>query len=411
MAAQDKLEKQTSQAESQTDGPCMLYARPMTVMGSIFHLDRRYEIHETMGSGAYGVVVSARDTKTNQRVAIKKIEKAFEHATFAKRTLRELKIMRLMKHENIIALKSIQLPRSREDLGEIYVVSELMETDLGSIICSPQPLLDEHCQFFLYQVLRGLKYLHSASIMHRDLKPRNLLVNSNCDLKICDFGLARPDLPNLKVRAANMTDYVATRWYRAPEVLLTYKVYTKAMDIWSLGCILGELLLRKPLLPGCDAQEQVEIILRLLGSPSEEDIEAIPNPKAREKVKHFPHRFNSTLESKFADCNPQAVDLLKSMLQFSPSKRITAEDALNHPYLSELHFSEDEPVTEPVHYFDFAFEREMLSLEEWKQKIYEEILLHHFPDKQAEYERRKSEGHAPAIPESKVSSGEEELAS
>jgi mitogen-activated protein kinase 1/3/mitogen-activated protein kinase 6 len=130
---------------------------------------------------------------------------------------------------------------------------ELLETDLSSIIKSPQELSDDHCQFFLYQLLRGMKFLHSAHILHRDLKPRNLLVNSNCDLKVCDFGLARADLPNLTIRAAKMTDYVATRWYRAPEVLLSMKKYTYAMDVWSIGCIFGELLLRKPLLPGKDS--------------------------------------------------------------------------------------------------------------------------------------------------------------
>jgi len=156
---------------------------------------------------------SARDTKTGQLVAIKKIEKAFEHETFTKRTLRELKIQRLMQHDNILGIQTIQLPPSREDLNEIYVVVDLMETDLNTVIRSKQVMEDEHCQFFMYQILRGIKYLHSANVLHRDLKPSNLLVNSSCDLKICDFGLARADLPFLKVRAASMTDYVATYWH------------------------------------------------------------------------------------------------------------------------------------------------------------------------------------------------------
>lgn len=180
-------------------------------LGASFAVDSRYEIIDIIGSGAYGVVVSARDTATGERVAIKKIEKAFEHPTFTKRTLRELKILRLLDHENIMRLKSIHLPSSREDFDEIYVICELLETDLSSIIKSPQSITDEHCQFFLYQILLGLKYMESACILHRDLKPRNLLVNSNCDLKICDFGLARPCINNLKITSAQMTDYVATR--------------------------------------------------------------------------------------------------------------------------------------------------------------------------------------------------------
>lgn len=187
---------------SQTGGPCAVHQKTTKIQNSTFNLDQRFEILEVIGSGAYGVVVSVRDKTTGEQLAIKKIEKAFDHPTFTKRTLRELKIMRLMEHENILDIKGIQLPKCREEFDDIYVVMELLETDLSSIIKSPQPLSDDHCQFFLYQLLRGMKYMHSARILHRDLKPRNLLVNSNCDLKICDFGLARADLPDLRVRAA-----------------------------------------------------------------------------------------------------------------------------------------------------------------------------------------------------------------
>lgn len=156
-------------------------------------------------------------------VAIKKIEKAFEHKVFTLRTLRELKIMRLLNHENVLSIKSILQPKSLQDFNELYVVSDLMETDLAQIIKSNQVLSDEHIQFFLYQILRGLKYVHSCGILHRDLKPRNLLVNSNCDLKICDFGLARANINTLMTPQASLTDYIATRWYRAPEVILSWR--------------------------------------------------------------------------------------------------------------------------------------------------------------------------------------------
>lgn len=130
-----------------------------------------------------------------------------------------------------------------------------METDLSQIIKSNQPLSDDHIQFFLYQILRGLKYIHSAGIYHRDLKPRNLLVNSNCDLKICDFGLARADIEELQTAQTALTDYIATRWYRAPEVILSWKKYGPAIDVWSVGCILAELIIRKPLLPAASEEE------------------------------------------------------------------------------------------------------------------------------------------------------------
>jgi len=363
--------------------------KPATVMGSTFLLDARYEILDTTGTGAYSIVVSAYDTMLQQKVAIKKIEKAFEHSTFTKRTLREIKILRLLRHDNIIEMVNVQLPRSKDEFEEIYVVSELMETDLSSIIKSPQPLSDDHCQFFLYQLLRGLKYMHSACILHRDLKPRNLLVNSNCDLKICDFGLARASLSDLRVRGTEMTDYVATRWYRAPEVLLTYKKYTTAMDIWSVGCIFAELLLRKPILPGNDAQHQLELIFSLLGSPSEEDIQSIPNPRIRERVSRMPKRKPKPFEVIFRDSNPSAIDLLKKMLVFNPEKRISVEEAIQHPYLSSLHFPEDEPTTDPVSRFDFDFERQILTMEDLKNLLYEEILLWHFPEKKRTYEESK----------------------
>jgi serine/threonine protein kinase len=204
----------------------------------VFEVENRYEIREVIGSGAYGVVCSALDLKTNQLVAIKKIENVFDHRSLAKRTLRELKLVRSFEHENILHLDRVMRPHNSANYSNVYMISELMETDLACVIRSPQELTDEHCQFFIYQVLRGLKYIHSAGVIHRDLKPRNLLVNSNCDLKICDFGLARLDDPQNNDRA-QMSTYIATRWYRAPEVILGRKRYTKAVDMVNQCTIIG----------------------------------------------------------------------------------------------------------------------------------------------------------------------------
>ena len=376
---------------SELDGPSARFRKSAKVIGSTFMIDERYQIIDTLGSGAYGVVASAKDLKTGEMIAIKKIEKAFEHSTYTKRTLRELKIMRLLDHENIIRIKSIQLPISREEFDEIYVICELMETDLNTIIKSKQLLTDEHCQFFLYQILRGLKYMHSAGIFHRDLKPRNLLVNANCDIKICDFGLARPVINDLRINTGQMTDYVATRWYRAPELLLTYKSYTTAMDVWSVGCIFGEILLRKPLLPGTDAYQQLEVIFNLIGSPSSEDISKIPHARSRDRVMRMAKRPAKDFSSIFPDANPLGLDLLKQLLVFDPAQRITVEQALNHPYLEGLHVPEDEPTTEPVSIFDFEYEREVLTIRDLKDLVYEEILLHHFTAKRNAYYRNKAE--------------------
>ena len=376
-------------SRSMLNGPVAVNSKASRVLGTTFYLDDRYEIVEPVGSGAYGVVVQALDTVTGQQVAIKKIEKGLEHPTLAKRTLRELKILRLIQHENVMPIITIQLPVGRTQFEEIYVVSELMETDLTSIIKSKQPLSDDHCQFFLYQILRGLKYLHTAGVLHRDLKPRNLLVNANCDLKICDFGLARADLPRAKVHAAIMTDYVATRWYRPPEVLLLYKRYTKAMDIWSVGCILGELLLRKPLMPGKDPENQLELIFSLFGTPAEEDIACIPNARSRRMMDRMPKKPPKDLNTVFKGVNPKAVDLVRRMLEFSQTKRITVEEALAHPYLERLHCPEDEPAANLLSAYDFLFENDTLTIERAKELVYEEILLYHFPEKQREYEQRK----------------------
>jgi serine/threonine protein kinase len=377
-------------------------------MGSSFVVDRRYEILDIMGTGAYGVVVSAIDTQTQRRVAIKKIEKAFEHPVYSKRTLRELKIMRLMRHDNILKLLTIQLPTSLDEFNDLYIFTELLETDLSSIIKSSQPLTAEHTQFFLYQLLRGLKYLHSANILHRDLKPRNILVNTNCDLKICDFGLSRAELVGLEVSSGSMSDYVATRWYRAPELILTYKKYTKALDVWSVGVIFGELLKRKPILPGNDSQEQLELIFSLIGSPSVEEIERVPNPRAREQLRRMPRRRSRPFEQVFSDADPQAVDLLRTMLVFDPSRRSTVEQALAHPYFAGLHFEDDEPSCPPVSRFDFDFERSQPSINDLKLLIYEEILLHHSPTRQSAYREAKIKFEAEMSGNSRVGSGSSE---
>ena len=171
---------------------------------------------------------------------------------FCLRTLREMKLLRYFNHENIISILDIQKPRNFESFFEVYLIQELMETDMHRVIRT-QELSDDHCQYFIYQTLRALKAMHSANVLHRDLKPSNLLLNANCDLKVCDFGLAR-SAASTEDNQGFMTEYVATRWYRAPEIMLTFKEYTKAIDVWSVGCILAEMLSGKPLFPGKDCE-------------------------------------------------------------------------------------------------------------------------------------------------------------
>ncbi|KAG8416226.1 hypothetical protein J3458_006823 [Metarhizium acridum] len=200
---------------------------------------------------------SAIHKPSGQKVAIKKIT-PFDHSMFCLRTLREMKLLRYFNHENIISILDIQKPRGYDTFNEVYLIQELMETDMHRVIRT-QDLSDDHCQYFIYQTLRALKAMHSANVLHRDLKPSNLLLNANCDLKVCDFGLAR-SAASQEDNSGFMTEYVATRWYRAPEIMLTFKEYTKAIDVWSVGCILAEMLSGKPLFPGKDCKWQQSTI-------------------------------------------------------------------------------------------------------------------------------------------------------
>jgi serine/threonine protein kinase len=167
------------------------------VRGTDFTVDKRYAVQKFVGCGSYGVVCAAVDTRDPARslVAIKKIGNVFKNETTAKRTLREIKLLLHFDHENVISIRDLMCGSA--DCSDLYVVTHLMDTDLHKVIRSPQPLSDQHVQYFLYQVLRGLKYIHSCNVLHRDLKPSNLLVNENCDLKITDFGLSRGVNPSL----------------------------------------------------------------------------------------------------------------------------------------------------------------------------------------------------------------------
>lgn len=358
------------------------------VHGTKFEVSRRYTVLEPVGQGTYGVVCAAQDGMTNEHIAIKKIENAFEHITFTKQTLRELRILRHLRHENLIDVRSIFLPGSKEDFEDIYVISELMETDLASILKSSQPLTDDHCQFFLYQILRGMKYVHSAQVIHRDLKPRNLLVNANCDLKICDFGLARVSFTEREFQACPMTEYVCTRWYRAPEVLCSWIDYTTAIDIWSIGCIFAEMLSRRPLFPGHNTQHQLQLIISFLGSPRMEELNKIPNDKCQNFIQSQPFSVGKAFEEVFRDSMPIAINFLQNMLQFDPDKRCTVPEALQHGYLAQLYCPEDEPIRHPLDTSDFEFERRKINIKALREELFLET-MHYYPEKQEKYLREQ----------------------
>lgn len=323
------------------------------------------------------------DRESGQKVAIKKVSRAFEDPIDAKRILREIKLMKNFSHENIIRILDIIPPSpTTEDFEDVYIVQDLMETDLHRIIYSKQALTIDHIQYFIYQILRGLKYIHSANVLHRDLKPSNLLLRSNCDLKICDFGLARID------DVADLTEYVVTRWYRAPEIMLACQEYTSAIDMWSVGCIFAELLARSPLFPGEDYIAQLRLICDKLGRPSERDLDFVTSERARKFMLSLPDKPAVPLAELFpAHRNEkEALDLLRKMLEIHPRKRISLEKALEHPFLESLHNPDDEPVHE--HTFSFEFENEDLSRERIQLLIWEEIKSFH-PDLPSTYPSSK----------------------
>ena len=341
-----------------------------------FYIDKRYTQSKPAGDGSYGFVASALDTVTGEKVAIKKIKDVFHDLVDAKRILREMKLLRHFNtHENIITIIDIMtVPPRTEVFEDVYIVTNLMESDLERIIRSRQRLTDQHYQYFLYQILRSLKYVHSANVLHRDLKPSNLLVNANCDLAICDFGLAR----GYHIEGEEtLTEYVVTRWYRAPELLCESPYYGKGVDIWSVGCIFAELLTHEAFFRGDNPQHQLEVIVAKLGCPSRDKLRFIQSAAALQAILQYEGRVPPPFRSLFpSDSNPLALDLLSKMLTFDESERISVEDALNHIYLKDFQGQMDEPNSKAL--FDFSFEDQLRSDRGKlvKQLMYEEMLLY-----------------------------------
>ena len=217
---------------------------------------------------------------------------------------------------------------------------EKMDSDLQKIIASKQELSDEHYQFILYQILRALYFLHSAGIIHRDFKPSNVLINEDCTVKLCDFGMSRA----LQEEDVSLTEYVVTRYYRAPEVMLTSRHYSKKIDVWSVGCSFAELLSKKFMFPGENYISQIKLIINVLGTQDPKDLEFISNPSAKNFVMQHQNIKRKDF-NKILNCeNPLAVDLVEKMLVFNPEKRYSIEECLNHPYLKNMREGIEDPV-------------------------------------------------------------------
>ncbi|KAJ8598597.1 hypothetical protein CTAYLR_001691 [Chrysophaeum taylorii] len=378
-----------------------------------FEVPARYEMIRLVGTGAYGVVISAFDSETQRNVAIKKVPRAFCDLIDAKRILREIALLRQLDHENIISVVNI-LPPTDSEWPDVYIVSELMETDMHRIIYSKQVLTLEHVRYFVYQVLRALKYMHSADVLHRDLKPSNVLVNSNCHLKLCDLGLARPVDEDDEEDDA-LTEYVVTRWYRAPEIMLRCQEYSKPIDVWSTGCIFAELLERTPIFPGEDYIDQIRIICLKLGKPTVDELGFVTSEKAKRFILDLIPETSREEEEEESESplfpfveDFLAKDLVQRMLTFDPRRRPSVEQALDHQFMDALQ-NGDEPVADFKCSFDFEkldLDRDALKALVWKEMLHynprlESIISPMIPPRQLPIlgpaKNRRSGSHDPKI--------------
>jgi len=331
-------------------------------------LDPRYRLEKVIGNGSYGMVIRAKDNVDKCLVAVKRINsEIFGEAILAMRILREIRLLAHFHDDNIVGMRNLLTPPS-EDFTEFYLVMDMMETDLKQVFKSNQKLTDAHIQFFLYQALRGLKIVHSAGVIHRDITPANILVNTNCDLKICDFGLAKEETDD-----GEQTDYVTMRWYRAPELVMEHRVYDGQVDVWGIGCVFAELLGSKPMFPGKDRVNQLDKIIDVTGTPTEAEISSLGSSAAQKYVKKKGVRPPMNLAEKFTGQNPHAIDLLGKLLKFHPDARITVDAALAHPYLAELRDDADNATAPP-----FSFnEADYPTIQAIKRGIVQESINFH----------------------------------
>lgn len=308
---------------------------------------KRYAVSKRIGRGCYGVVFQGHKiSKEGKKVvdsdcAIKKIMSAFRNANDAQRVYREVMYLReLQGHENIVVLREVI---NAVDDRHLYLIFELMDSSLHMAL-RVKALQTIHKPYIIYQIMRGLKFIHSAGIMHRDLTPANLLLSKSSDCKIADFGWARTSPASGEEDAAQMSSYTGTRWYRCPEIVFDGRYYTTSIDVWAAGCIAGELYADGPLLPGTSTIDMTEKMIELLGKPTDYDIVSLNAPDAEVAMEPVaPGPAYNGIEKRFPQENQDMQDFMHLLMQWDPSKRLTASEALTHPFLGAHHNPDDEP--------------------------------------------------------------------
>lgn len=334
-------------------------------------LHEQYSVEDLLGSGSYGWVFSGLDKKTNQKVAIKVLIDFPDDTIDIKRLFREIKLLHLLNgNPHIVALKNVVTTHDEGAINGMALVFERYDTNLHRVIASQEPLSIRHIQRIADQIIYALVYIHSAKLVHRDLKPANILINRDCSVVICDFGLARAvQYVNRDSRPTplyrRLTQYVVTRWYRAPEIIVGNPDAGEApADMWSVGCILAELLLREPLFKDAGDYRQLMCIIMDRLKPSVEDFGWIESERVRESLEKYRLKNSPSIKDTFQRFNNAGlVDLLENLLQFNPAKRLTAEQALQHRFFDGL-FEQSRPKL-PRFSFKSLSEEEQKSLWEY----------------------------------------------
>ncbi|CAF0730753.1 unnamed protein product [Rotaria sordida] len=344
-----------------------------------FTLPLRYKDLVLIEKKTYTTIVRATDTTTGKYVAIKKLLCPFRTHIYAKRTHLELKLLIYLNHHDaqVLQLCDVFTPeRNVNDFQTLYFVLNFVEYDLHQVIQCYESITEERIKLIIYSLLRGLKFIHSAGIILWDLKPTNIGVDRNNNVTILDFGLARV------APIGSDIDYSPTRLWRAPEIYLNKKKCDEKIDIWSVGCIMAELILLKPLFSGKVTINQLNRIFDIIGTPDSKTLQEICIPEAsayisrmRPKPKTnfnelFGFKYDPLTETSISGVSPEGVDLLDQLLSFDPRQRPTVEQALSHPFLEFYHDPNDEPTIEPL--ID-EHEDAVCSKEQWKATIWRMI--------------------------------------